>query len=89
MVLRQRLRCAGALWSRGERRAVSVVNPNLIRSLQERVNFVKASGGFKRVPARRWKEGFLKKKKGLKYTYIYKKGRKSPKEGFPYTQKGG
>lgn len=71
LVLRQRLRCAGALWSRGERRAVSGVNPNLIRSLQERVNFVKASGGFKRVPARRWKEGFLKKIERFKiYVYI-------------------
>lgn len=57
LVLRQRLRGAGALWSGGERRAASGVNPNLIRALQERVNFRDARGGFKHVPERRWKEG--------------------------------
>lgn len=56
-----RLRGAGALGSGGERRAASGVNLNLIRSLQERVNFIKARGGSKRVPERRWKTGVRKK----------------------------
>lgn len=79
LLLRWRLRSAGVL--RCGAMSMRRVNPNLIKSLQKRVNFVKARGSFTHAPKRQ-RENFFFSRKIERWKKVNEREEKAQRKDF-------